>query len=62
MTTRNSAASMRPAQPRHRVIRALLGRVIAAVAGKPRSPVPPQRGQVPDDWDLAQRVRECGEW
>ena len=61
MTARNIAASERLSQPRHRVVRALLGRIIAAVAGGRHSRALPQRSR-PDDRDLAQRVRECGEW
>jgi hypothetical protein len=61
MKARNTAASTRTAKPRNRIVRVLLRGIIAA--GSPRHRYAPQkRGQVPDERDLDQRVRECGEW
>lgn len=61
MTTGNTAASRRPAQPRKRIVRALLNGVIAA--GRARlGQAQPKRRQALDERELDQRVRECGEW
>ena len=61
MTARNTAASGRPEKLRKRIVRALLGGVIAAGSAR-FIQVPPKRGQTRDDRELDQRVRECGEW
>ena len=65
MTARNTVASRRMAKrtatPRTRIVRALLRGIIAAGSARHRHALP-KRGQVQDDRDLDQRVRECGEW
>ena len=61
MTARNTAASKRPAQPRKRIVRALLGGIIAAGRVRLGHALPKSR-QARDERDLDQRVRECGEW
>lgn len=61
MTARNTAASRRPEKLRKRIVRALLGGIIAAGSAR-LSHAQPKRGQTRDDRELDQRVRECGEW
>ena len=61
MTARNTAASARPEKLRKRIVRALLGGIIAAGSAR-LSHARPQRRQARDDRELDQRVRECGEW
>ena len=60
MTARNTAASWRPAQPLKHIIRAMLSGIIA-VAGGHRHALQ-KRKLAPDERELDQRVRECGEW
>jgi hypothetical protein len=61
MTARNTAASSRPEKLRKRIVRALLGGIIAAGSAR-LSHTQFKRGQTRDDRELDQRVRECGEW
>ncbi|WP_411879694.1 hypothetical protein [Polaromonas sp. YR568] len=61
MTAKTTAASKRSVKPRNRIVRALLGGIIAAGAGR-HSHALHKRRQARDDRDLDQRVRECGEW
>jgi len=61
MTARNTAASSRPEKLRKRIVRALLGGIIAAGSAR-LGHAQPQRRQARDDRELDQRVRECGEW
>jgi|GEM_PF-807227 len=61
MTVRNTAASKRPEKLRKRIVRALLGGIIAA--GSVRlNPAQAKRRHARDERELDQRVRECGEW
>ena len=60
MTARSAAASWRPAQALHHIIRAMLSGIIAA-AGRHRHALQ-KRKLAQDKRDLDQRVRECGEW
>lgn len=57
---RNPGIPVPPRKPRHGVVRAFFAR-LASGAGRRRA-APPERRKSGDDIDLAQRVRECGEW
>ncbi|MEP6772369.1 MAG: hypothetical protein ABI893_11300 [Polaromonas sp.] len=61
MTAKNTEDSKRTAKPGNRIVRALLSGVIAAGSVRHRHALQ-KREQVPDNRDLDQRVRECGEW
>jgi len=61
MTVKNTAAFKRPEKLRKRIVRALLGGIIAAGSVRLK-PTQAKRRHARDERELDQRVRECGEW
>ena len=61
MTAKNTANFKRPEKLRKRIVRALLGGIIAAGSARFNHAQPKHRS-TRDERELDQRVRECGEW
>ncbi len=58
---RSTSVKVPVLKPRNGVLRALLSRITAVGAGR-HIRARDKRKENHDDADLAQRVRECGEW
>jgi len=58
---RSTTVKLPVSKPRNGVVRALIRKIIGAAAGR-HVHARNKRRSNHDDADLAQRVRECGEW